>query len=347
MSITKIYQDLFRKLGAESLMDYSRDDIRVEYREPVVKWYLDAIEYDELNMQTDFQRESGLWDKVKRSRFIESLLMHLPITPIFLSQDIDDNYEVIDGLQRISTLNDFVRNESFRLSGMEFYPELNGLYYHELPSIAQRYLSTCRIPLSILLPGADDIIKVKIFHRVNTSGTNLNPQEIRTSLYFKTYFYKRLKEITEQVILQEFSLEDKRKDYQELVLNVISLSIFGLDNYKNENSLSDFLNESIRIFSSLSNNEVDEIFDRYIDAYKKCDELFGNNNPFINKKNRFTKAIYLTLMSVIYKDVNIKNISIDDYFKIIHSDKFLKLTTSGSSKYHSINNREILLRAII
>ena len=341
------YQSLFRKLGIESLTHYSRDDIRVEYRESVVTWYLEAIEYQEINMYTEFQRSSGAWDNLKKSRFIESLLMHLPITPIFLAQNEDYEYDIIDGLQRLNTINEYVREKSFFLEGMEFYPELNGLKYDELPPIACRHLQNSRIPVSVLLPGADEIIKVKIFHRVNTSGSTLTAQEIRSSLYFSSYFYRKLMEVTKKTLIDKLNVSDKKKLAQELVLNVISLSVFGLDNFKGEKSLSDFLDESMRVLSSLPDDEINTIFERFEISFFHCLDVFGNDNPFVNKKNKFTKSIFLSVMMIFFKGefLGLKNKKY--YYERIHAPDFLKLTTSGSSKYNAIKRRDEILKEVL
>ena len=341
------YQSLFRKLGIEPLTHYSRDDIQVEYRESVVSWYLNAIEYKEINMYTEFQRSSGAWDDLKKSLFIESLLMHLPITPIFFAQNEDYEYDIIDGLQRLNTINEYVREQSFVLEGMEFYPELNGLKYDELPPIARRHLQNSRIPVSVLLPGADEIIKVKIFHRVNTSGSKLEAQEIRSSLYFNSYFYRKLTEVTKKTLIDNFNVSDKKKLAQELVLNVISLSVFGLDNFKREKSLSDFLDESMRVLSSLPDNEIDPLFERFESSFFHCLEVFENENPFVNKKNKFTKSIFLSVMMIFFKGEFSGLKSKSCYYKRIHDSDFLKLTTSGSSKYNAIKRRNDILKEVL
>ncbi|EGR1591948.1 TPA: DUF262 domain-containing protein [Vibrio parahaemolyticus] len=345
MELTK-YQSLFRNLGNDSLLNYSRNDIRVNYHSNPVHWYLNNSKDGNLEWNSDFQRKSGVWNNIKKSRFIESIIMHLPITPVFLSQKDDYSFEIIDGLQRLSTLKDFV-NDHFPLSGMEFYPELNGLKYSQLPREAGRMLLACNLPCSILLPGADELIKVKIFHRVNTSGASLTPHETRSALYFKTYFYKKLKEATTKLLLNEYNLNDNRGSYQELILTVISMSIFGMSNFKNESSLSDFLDESMRILSSLNRAEIDEIFEKLEYSHFEFKRNFGEYNPFINKRNKFTKAIYLSVMKLILSEGITRNVNVDIYFNLIHSDEFLKLTTSGSSKYNAIKKRDEILRKAI
>jgi hypothetical protein len=141
-----------------------------------------------LNLRPEYQRRL-VWDDSKRSLFIESLLLNVPIPPIFLYEWELSRYEVMDGQQRLNSIIDFYEN-GFALKGLERWEELNGLRFRELPEMLQRGLDRRRLSATVLLvEGADkapprqsDIRKL-VFERLNTGGQHLNAQELRNCLF--------------------------------------------------------------------------------------------------------------------------------------------------------------------
>jgi hypothetical protein len=144
-----------------------------------------------LNLHPEYQRRL-VWDAQKRSLFIESLLMNIPIPPIFLFEWEYSRYEVMDGQQRLSTIVDFYDNR-FRLKGLEKWPDLNGRTYADCPPVIQRGLDRRRISAVVLLAENLSFEKTKydvrriVFERLNTGGQNLNAQELRNCLYSGTF----------------------------------------------------------------------------------------------------------------------------------------------------------------
>ena len=140
-----------------------------------------------INLHPEYQRRL-VWDRKKRSLFIESLLMNIPIPPIFLLEWEYSRYEVMDGQQRLSTIVEFYDNR-FKLSGLEEWPELNGRTYADCPPIIQRGLDRRRISAVVLLAENLSIedqrvdIRRMVFERLNTGGQNLNAQELRNCVY--------------------------------------------------------------------------------------------------------------------------------------------------------------------
>lgn len=103
------------------------------------------IESMDYKLDPEFQRRHR-WDNAKKSRLIESLIINVPIPPIFLYEVGYAKYEVMDGLQRLTAIGDFYQNR-FALEGLEEWPELNGRKYESLPEavrrgVDRRYLSS-------------------------------------------------------------------------------------------------------------------------------------------------------------------------------------------------------------
>jgi hypothetical protein len=140
-----------------------------------------------LNLRPEYQRRL-VWDIVKKSRFIESLLMNIPVPPVFLYETDLNRYEVMDGQQRLNTILEFYDN-NLVLRGLETWSVLNGRTYGKCPPRIQRGLDRRRISANVLLaenirdPKHADFIRRTVFERLNTGGQQLNHQELRNSLY--------------------------------------------------------------------------------------------------------------------------------------------------------------------
>ncbi len=254
----------------------------------------------------DYQRRR-VWSLVQKSRLIESFIMNVPIPPVFLYEVDFSRYEVMDGLQRLSTVYDFY-SDKFTLQGLEIWPELNGKKYSQLPAkvksgIDRRYISTIVIlKETAKTPEEEQILKKFVFERLNTGGTKLTDQETRNALYdgrmnrlcieiannFKT-FHKlwHFKPYIETDLLSEEIEEDEineaeksslktyiRMEDVELVLRFFAYRQLE-DNpaSKVKDILDTYLIEANNFDESLLNN-LKEI---YYEVMNLADNIFGAN----------------------------------------------------------------------
>lgn len=138
-------------------------------------------------LNPEYQRRKR-WNNKRKSLLIESFIINVPIPPIFLYEVEYARYEVMDGLQRLTAIYDFYKG-NFPLEGLEYWKELNGRTYNELPEnvragIDRRYLSSI-----ILLeetaknPEEAEFLKQIVFERLNSGGEKLTPQETRNALH--------------------------------------------------------------------------------------------------------------------------------------------------------------------
>jgi hypothetical protein len=140
-----------------------------------------------INLSPFYQRRHR-WDVKKRSLLIESFLLNIPIPPVFLFENKYNQYEVMDGRQRLETIRDYLQG-SFGLRGMEIWKELNGRTFETLPQVIQSGLLRRTLPAIVLLaettnPTESEFdIRMALFRRLNTGGIQLNPQELRNALY--------------------------------------------------------------------------------------------------------------------------------------------------------------------
>lgn len=144
-----------------------------------------------LNVRPEYQRRLR-WNIPQKSKLIESLLLNIPIPPIFLYESAESKYEVMDGQQRLNAVREFFSG-AFPLRGLPVLKPLNGLRYSSLSPRIRRTLSRARLSTTVLLLESEirqstaqsfklNDIRRFIFDRLNTGGTKLNPQQIRNAL---------------------------------------------------------------------------------------------------------------------------------------------------------------------
>lgn len=142
---------------------------------------------DILDLAPTYQRRKR-WNDTKRSHLIESLLINIPIPPVFLYERDLAKYEVMDGQQRMDAIRAFFKNE-FELTNLEKWPELNGRTYSELPERIKAGLNRRGLAAVIILTESGQSeeaameIRQYVFERLNTGGVKLNAQEIRNCIY--------------------------------------------------------------------------------------------------------------------------------------------------------------------
>ena len=152
----------------------------------------DMYKNGELTISPDYQRLFR-WEEEKQSRFVESLILEMPVPPIFVIETDDGIYELIDGLQRISSYLHFrgerlgVEDEEdgeyledyLRLQGCDIVPDLNGLTFNELPKALQIKIKRSFVRMEVIKKESEISLKYHMFKRLNTGGELLSAQEIR------------------------------------------------------------------------------------------------------------------------------------------------------------------------
>jgi len=223
----------------------------------------------------DFQRNE-VWNIEKKSKLIESLLLKIPIPMFYVSADEAGIYSVVDGLQRLSTIRDFVLGEKyllsdgneiklkgngFKLEKLEFWGEkYNGCTFNELPVDMQNRILETEFTFTIINPGTPEEVKRNIFKRINTGGEPLTSQEIRNALYVgqSTKFLKELSQKKEFFTATDESVKSERMMDKELILRSLSFMIRNHTSYPKNNDMDKFLSDTMRIINIMPNFDSKE-----------------------------------------------------------------------------------------
>jgi uncharacterized protein with ParB-like and HNH nuclease domain len=253
---------------AEEYVPYDTEKISIDTKAMLLEACLRRIEQETIILAPDFQR-TEVWTAEKKSRLIESILLKIPIPMFYVSSDEKGIYSVVDGLQRLSTIRDFVlgseymkdkvtalKGNGFRLEKLEFWGHrYNGYTFNALPVGMQNRILETEFTFTIINPGTPEEVKRNIFKRINTGGEPLTPQEIRNALYTgeSTKLLKELSQKKEFLAATGGSVRTNRMLDKELVLRFFAFTIRDYAVYPKNNDMDRFLSDTMRIINLMPN----------------------------------------------------------------------------------------------
>jgi uncharacterized protein with ParB-like and HNH nuclease domain/DNA-binding PadR family transcriptional regulator len=259
-----------------------------------------------------FQRNE-VWNLERKSRLIESLMLKIPLPMFYVAADEKGNWDVVDGLQRLTTLKEFIlgrdffttrdekkRGEGFKLQQLEFWGDkYNDFKFNELPELMINRILETEFKFTIINPGTPEEVKRNIFKRINTGGMPLTSQEIRHALYQgkSTEFLKNLVKNEDFKKAIDDSVDDSRMAARELILRFLAFSIRSHTDYPKTSDMDAFLSDTMRIINimpELHSQELHKIFkdseiptlyfteiesleERFTEGMKRAYILFGEN----------------------------------------------------------------------
>jgi hypothetical protein len=252
---------------------FNPKDIDIQAKTLAMYNIIQRLKEDEIDLSPNFQRNRDLWDGKTQSRLIESLLINFPLPAFYFDGTDDEKWLVVDGLQRLSSIRNFVVTEELVLSGMEFLTNLNGKHYSELSRIHQRQINEAEIIAYIINPGTPPDVKFNIFKRINTGGLVLSPQEIRHALN-----QGKPAEFVSQLAENEYfkkatgGLDTKRMLDREFVTRFLAFYIHSPNEYKPD--MDTFMNRTMEQLKGISKSELDHISYSFTEAMKLSMDVF-------------------------------------------------------------------------
>jgi len=249
---------------------FDPDDISITSQTVALDTVLRRIKQKRIRLAPAFQRNS-VWDDTRKSRLIESMMLKIPLPMFYVSSDKDNNWDVVDGLQRITTIKEFILGEydvqkeryserGFKLKKLEFWEKLNGQTYEELPGKLYNNIAETELSFTVINPDTPEEVKRNIFKRINTGGMPLTSQEIRHALY-QGLSTKLLKELVEKESFLNAvdGVDDSRMGARELILRYLSFYIRNYTSYSKDSSMDAYLSNSMRIINTFDNFSLERI----------------------------------------------------------------------------------------
>jgi hypothetical protein len=269
--------------------DPAKIDVITQVR--TVDLLLTRLREEELDLSPDFQRRSNIWNEGRKSSLIESMLLRIPIPSLYVSEDRDGNYTVVDGLQRLCAIAHFVDTPALnravksslaplRLTELQSLLEYTNSTFAELPRPLQRRISETELTLHIIRASTPPNVKFNIFSRINQGGLPLTAQEIRNAIY-PGEWRRRVRQLAESntfLTATEHKIKTERMEDIELVLRFVAHYTFSGDRPDDEN-LDEFLNDTVESRSPAWGEqkwrEIETAFSRSLMAAPKIFKRFA------------------------------------------------------------------------
>ena len=322
---------------------------------------LEQLEYNEIDLQPEFQRESDVWTQVKKSRLIESVLLGLPLPSFYFSEDPETNkLLVVDGLQRLCAFSDFCITKKLKLKGMQFLTGLEGWTYDKLDRTQIRRIKSLKVTLNTLRKNTPQRVKLVIFQRVNTAGVPLTSQEMRNALYQKkaTDLLKRMVKLDSFRKATGGKIPSKRMTDCDFANRFVA---FYLYRKEYDGNLDEFMGDALENINRMSQQEIDSIHDTFDRSMTICYRLLGNTafkRPDPQKPNSFlktNKAIFEVLsVSIAQLSENEQEILVqrkvqfqNEIYSLFMNEDFIKSITSGTAKTPQVEYRHTKVQQLI
>ena len=310
-------------MGLREEIDARRSEVRSDGYPVSIGELINMYRDDELDIHPEFQRFYR-WSSEQKSRLIESILLGIPIPSIFVSQREDAVWDVIDGLQRLSTifelvglLKDYEGNllPPLVLTGTKYLPSLKGRKWEDddtgmgLGRANQLLIRRSKIDVKIILRESSEASKYELFQRLNTGGSPLEDQELRNAILtmINSEAYRWISELAKD---QNFKLctplterAMSQRDDLELVTRFLVFRRLSEDSLKSVGDLGEFLTDNI--IKIAQDDSFEQIKDRESRAFKftfaQLAESLGEDSfkKFDRERNRYSGAFLISAFEPI------------------------------------------------
>lgn len=341
---------------------YKKGEIRIvtEQARYPVKSIKIMIDEDDYKLNPEYQRRKR-WDNVKKSRLMESFIMNVPLPPIFLYEYEYAKFEVMDGLQRLTSIYDFYSGK-FALEGLEYWKELNGKKYDELPTEIQRGIDRRYISSIVLLEetakseAEAEELKQIVFERLNSGGEKINPQETRNALYngkmnqlclklSKNDNFRKMWKIPLECEGEDKLLKSeayRKMDDVQLVLRFFAYRhLEKLTGF----TIEDFLDEYLKQANNFSDETLKELEILFLDTISTLYEIFGKEAFFspiyARQVTKPQKMVYDALMQSMANNIKNKNILLKNKNDILENKYSQPILVEEKKIFDGRNNNTI------
>lgn len=360
-NIEEIKSEMEDDYSDDSLFNISSWGADLSFRE-LISMYED----DEL-VKPELQRKY-VWDKTEASRFIESILLGLPVPSIFLAQAGSQKL-IVDGYQRVMTVYDYVKRGVFSADGKVFKlsnsEKINQRWrnkaFAELSVDDQRKIRSTTIHAIMFeqkKPENDDTSLYQIFERINTSGRSLTPQEIRNCVYqgpFNSLLFDLNENETWRGLFGTSDPDSRMRDIEYILRFFVMKTDDVLKSDANQISLKKSLNTFMDDHKNDSADDLEGFKTEFLSTIQLVDRLVGKNAFRNLTKNGFSKkfhpaifdAIMVSTFLVAKRGHDICTVSVEQHQKLLSDDRFKDAVSKRTTNIENIRKRIQLAGAIL
>lgn len=301
----------------EDLINLTRKDVRYDTKEYTLellhsKFNRYIEEYNQKEIFIPFYQRNFVWDEKRQSKFIESLILGLPIPPMYFAEVENGFLEVIDGSQRIRTINNFL-NDTLTLKGLEQLKPLNGLTFNKFGSSRKRKINNASIRAVVVtdIETESMIIRHEIFERLNTGSMELNENEIAKGAKEGDFIRSIYKDFAKDKTFKElshFTKNDTERGYkEEFIIKYLAFS----ESMTFKESITEYLDK----FIESQNEEFKEQAhaNKFLSNFENMLEFIKSKKLIgdISKSKNASLALYIGTNLALQEKTELKDIDIN------------------------------------
>ncbi|KGI60578.1 hypothetical protein HMPREF3034_01549 [Prevotella sp. DNF00663] len=350
--------------------------LKIEVRNTTVSALCEMLKNDFIDLQPDFQRHADLWNKKEKSCLIESIILGIPLPSFYFYKDEKaKRWVVIDGLQRLCSLRDFMVEKKMKLEGLELLADTHeGLMFEDFSFYDQVEMVMRTVTLNIIMGDSLQEAKYTIFQRINSKGTPLQPAEIRNAL-FHGKSMDLVKKLAQSECFKEATLNgvsEKRLLHFDFVARFIAFYLQGYEAYQNirqlrkgskmanDTTMDIYIGNALETLNGVDDEkvfvELEAVFYRSLTL---CHALLDNqvfSNPRRdNRREKISITLFEATMCAVANLTKAEaNLMIErkdtfrrHYEELFYNERFLRALSNGTNQYVSVKTRFECLASIV
>ncbi len=335
-------------------LDTNRRSVAFDSYDITLKQLYDMVLERMVDIAPEYQRHF-VWDQARQSALIESLFLGIPIPSLFMATNRDASWEVIDGLQRLTTILNFIGNneelkdikinhKKLKLSGLEKLDSMNGLLYEDLPKSMQFMLQTRPLRITVLNDRSDFNVRYDLFERLNTGGVTLHEQEIRNCVYvgeFNDFIKDLAKNEDFRSVVKMTENAERSGSYEELVLRFFA---YHEDSDSFIHSVKGFLNDYME---KKTNNFKDNKYlnSLFVATFKAINDNLPGGIVRGARKNLTPIVLYEAISVGCAKAINSgEKYDLSNLKHLLNDSEIKKCTTGATNSKKMIDKRISLVK---
>lgn len=255
------------------------EKIRIHTKHYSLRQVVDMIADEDIDLAPDFQRHY-VWKDWQRWGLIESLLLGIPLPSFYFNEDDTGRLQVVDGVQRLTTIFRYVTDPNDKLGRVAYLNELEGQGFRDLDALFRRRLNGAQFVAHVIDPHTPYRVKFDIFRRINTGGSPLSSQEIRHCMS-KTRSREFLKELVNE---ESFAMATggalnghPRMADREVALRFVAFRRFTPDDYAEYGNFDEFLGFVTRYLDDPTTDVFEELRTDFVHGMNNAHTVFGEH----------------------------------------------------------------------